>query len=79
MGVAVEARDVSQPNASFETLLLHLKENRGFDFTGYKRASLTRRVDHELQSTNDQLHVINDELHDRTDDLNEAKQFLERY
>ena len=39
---------MSQPNASFETLLLHLKENRGFDFTGYKRASLTRRVDHRM-------------------------------
>jgi two-component system, chemotaxis family, CheB/CheR fusion protein len=39
---------VSRLNASFETLLLHLKENRGFDFTGYKRASLTRRVDHRM-------------------------------
>lgn len=39
---------MSQLNASFETLLLHLKENRGFDFTGYKRASLTRRVDHRM-------------------------------
>lgn len=29
-------------------LLLHLKENRGFDFTGYKRASLTRRVDYRM-------------------------------
>jgi two-component system CheB/CheR fusion protein len=36
------------PNASFETLLLHLKENCGVDFTGYKRASLTRRVDHRM-------------------------------
>jgi two-component system CheB/CheR fusion protein len=44
----VEARSVSQPDASFETLLLHLKESRGFDFTGYKRASLTRRVDHRM-------------------------------
>jgi two-component system CheB/CheR fusion protein len=39
---------VARPNASLETLLLHLKENRGFDFTGYKRASLTRRVDHRM-------------------------------
>lgn len=39
---------MSEPNASFETLLLHLKESRGFDFTGYKRASLTRRVDHRM-------------------------------
>jgi hypothetical protein len=46
--VVVEARFVSQPNASFETLLLHLKENRGFDFTGYKRSSLTRRVERRM-------------------------------
>lgn len=32
----------------FEALLTHLKESRGFDFTGYKRASLTRRVDRRL-------------------------------
>jgi two-component system CheB/CheR fusion protein len=37
-----------QPDASFETLLVHLKENRGFDFTGYKRSSLTRRVDRRM-------------------------------
>jgi two-component system CheB/CheR fusion protein len=41
-------RDVSQPDASFEALLVHLKENRGFDFTGYKRTSLTRRVDRRM-------------------------------
>ncbi len=28
----------------FEALLVHLKESRGFDFTGYKRSSLVRRV-----------------------------------
>jgi two-component system CheB/CheR fusion protein len=28
----------------FEQLLSHIKEHRGFDFTGYKRASLLRRV-----------------------------------
>ncbi|HKS53476.1 MAG TPA: CheR family methyltransferase [Pseudonocardiaceae bacterium] len=39
---------MSQPDASFEALLLHLKENRGFDFTGYKRSSLTRRVDRRM-------------------------------
>ncbi|GAA3001275.1 CheR family methyltransferase [Actinokineospora diospyrosa] len=30
--------------AEFETLLEYLKEARGFDFTGYKRTSLVRRV-----------------------------------
>src|SRR5258708_30078428 len=28
----------------FEALLQHLKEGRGFDFTGYKRSTLMRRV-----------------------------------
>ncbi len=39
---------MSQPDASFEKLLAHLKETRGFDFTGYKRSSLTRRVERRL-------------------------------
>ena len=35
-----------EPDAdpAFEALLDFLKRNRGFDFTGYKRASLARRV-----------------------------------
>lgn len=32
----------------FEALLFHLKESRGFDFTGYKRSSLVRRVDRRM-------------------------------
>ncbi len=32
-------------DAEFEDLLQYLKRSRGFDFTGYKRASLRRRVD----------------------------------
>jgi two-component system, chemotaxis family, CheB/CheR fusion protein len=31
-------------HAQFEALLLGLKTNRGFDFTGYKRSTLVRRV-----------------------------------
>jgi len=34
---------------SFEKLLTYIKESRGFDFTGYKRASLMRRVDRRMQ------------------------------
>src|SRR4051812_13998683 len=34
---------------AFERLLAYLKESRGFDFTGYKRASLMRRVRHQMQ------------------------------
>jgi two-component system CheB/CheR fusion protein len=37
--------DVSnQLDGDFEAVLLYLKESRGFDFTGYKRTSLARRV-----------------------------------
>jgi two-component system CheB/CheR fusion protein len=32
----------------FEALLTYLKESRGFDFTGYKRSSLGRRVDRRM-------------------------------
>lgn len=32
----------------FELLLEYLKRNRGFDFTGYKRSSLVRRVDRRM-------------------------------
>ncbi|HEY2818098.1 MAG TPA: CheR family methyltransferase [Casimicrobiaceae bacterium] len=34
----------SERNADFEALLQYLKASRGFDFTGYKRSTLTRRV-----------------------------------
>src|SRR3569833_2089290 len=33
---------------SFEALLTYLKEARGFDFTGYKRSSLMRRVNRRM-------------------------------
>src|SRR5215510_10965019 len=34
----------------FETLVEYLRNNRGFDFTGYKRSSLRRRVGKRMQS-----------------------------
>ncbi|MFD7654812.1 CheR family methyltransferase [Actinosynnema sp. NPDC059797] len=34
----------AEPDSKFEAVLKHLKEARGFDFTGYKRTSLARRV-----------------------------------
>src|SRR3954454_7268056 len=37
-------------DAGFEGLLEFLKRSRGFDFTGYKRASLERRFKRRLQS-----------------------------
>ena len=33
-----------------ETLLDYLKRSRGFDFTGYKRPSLTRRINKRMQA-----------------------------
>ena len=32
-----------------EVLLDYLRRSRGFDFTGYKRASLSRRIDKRMQ------------------------------
>ena len=55
----------------FEALLNHLKESRGFDFTGYKRSSLVRRVnrrmvqvglDGDYQAYADHLQVHPDEF-----------------
>ena len=40
----------SAENPVFEKLLEFLKQNRGFDFTGYKRASLERRVLQRMQA-----------------------------
>ena len=40
----------TQEDEAFESLLEHLKEQRGFDFTGYKRASLARRVRRRLDA-----------------------------
>ena len=34
---------------NFESLLEYLRQNRGFDFTGYKRPSLMRRVSKRMQ------------------------------
>ncbi|GAA3937856.1 CheR family methyltransferase [Actinoplanes auranticolor] len=56
----------------FEALLVHLKESRGFDFTGYKRSSLMRRVDRRMaqvgisgyQDYADHLQVHPDEFTD---------------
>jgi len=39
---------VTQPDPHLEALLAYLREERGFDFTGYKRASLARRVSRRI-------------------------------
>ena len=40
----------STNDPSFEELLEYLKNNRGFDFTGYKRSFLMRRVNRRMQA-----------------------------
>lgn len=37
-----------EPDQAFETLLRYMRDSRGFDFTGYKRTSLMRRVRHRM-------------------------------
>ncbi|MCG5431031.1 PAS domain S-box protein [Mycobacterium sp. MYCO198283] len=41
----------AQADEAFEALLRFLRDARGFDFTGYKRASLMRRVRHRMAQT----------------------------
>src|SRR5579862_2824091 len=43
---------VAETSPAFEALLEHLKRARGFDFTGYKRSSLVRRVDKRIRDLN---------------------------
>jgi two-component system, chemotaxis family, CheB/CheR fusion protein len=40
----------NETNQDFEDLLLFVRENRGFDFTGYKRPSLMRRFERRMQA-----------------------------
>ena len=42
----------SNEDSAFEELLEHIRQERGFDFTGYKRASLRRRVTKQMHSHN---------------------------
>ena len=39
----------SQPDPHLETLLEYIRDSRGFDFTGYKRTSLERRVRRRME------------------------------
>ncbi len=42
----------SEKDPEFENLLTYLRQSRGFDFTGYKRSTLMRRVRKRMQSLN---------------------------
>ncbi len=44
---------MTEPDPNFDALLRYLREARGFDFTGYKRSSVMRRVDRRMQ----EIHV----------------------
>jgi len=41
-----------ETSESFEALLRYMRDSRGFDFTGYKRTSLMRRVRHRMERVN---------------------------
>lgn len=42
--------DTAEFDTEFEALLNYIKHHRGFDFTGYKRSSLKRRVSKRMQT-----------------------------
>ena len=42
--------DEPRNTQEFEALIQYLKNNRGFDFSGYKRSSLRRRVGKRMQT-----------------------------
>ncbi len=61
---------VPETDADFEALLEYLKENRGFDFTGYKRPSLMRRIDKRMQAVGiDGYAAYRDHLEVRPDEF----------
>lgn len=41
--------DIENQNHGFEELLEYIRSNRGFDFTGYKRSTLQRRIQKRMQ------------------------------
>lgn len=45
-----EEMSINDADGSFSALLEYLKQSRGFDFSGYKRASLVRRLLRQMQS-----------------------------
>jgi two-component system CheB/CheR fusion protein len=41
-----------EQDAEFDHLIIYLRQSRGFDFTGYKRSTLMRRIRKRMQSVN---------------------------
>src|SRR4051812_13352477 len=44
-----DSAEVVQTDESLEALLLYMQRSRGFDFTGYKRTTLSRRIARRMQ------------------------------
>ena len=64
---------MTEPDPEFEAVLAFLKENRGFDFTGYKRSSLRRRVERRMQQVSiDSFNDYVDYLQTHQDEFNEV-------
>ena len=60
-----------EAHAELEALLTYLKKARGFDFTAYKRPSLTRRIRKQMQNVNiDDYAAYRDYLETHPDEFN---------
>jgi len=60
---------VDPDDPALDSLLNYLKRTRGFDFTGYKRASLARRVDRRLTDIGVALEQYEDYLEAQPDEV----------
>jgi two-component system, chemotaxis family, CheB/CheR fusion protein len=66
------ARANSAEDERFEALLAYVRDHRGFDFTGYKRASLRRRVGKRMEELGiDDYQVYIDQLEASPEEFNE--------
>ena len=60
-----------QTEETFEALLHYMRDSRGFDFTGYKRTSLMRRVQHRMRQAGfDSYEEYLDHLQASSDEFN---------
>lgn len=72
----LRSRNMSTPlsanhNEDFEALVTFIKRNRGFDFTGYKRPSLMRRIQKRMQMLGIETYVeYTDHLQVHPDEFN---------
>src|SRR5690348_341726 len=64
--------DEQAGDEAFEALLRYMRDSRGFDFTGYKRSSLMRRVRHRMERIGaDSFERYLDTLQASADEFNE--------